>query len=262
MKSYIAPLIALLLSIVVYFISLSTLPYLNQVYNLLRLAVYPFFELKGKIQENTKRIVETYLLLKNMSEENDRLRKELEEYKLYKIQLLACENNLKILSQVIDIPFSPSKYSIVYANVIAYDPSSRDTFVLINRGQDKGISEGMLAFSGESLVGIVYSVYGSSSRIRTVFSEEFTLSAGVGDKAYIYRGGFPTGSLLHVKMDDEINVGDVVYVRVPGRAFPQLKIGTVQQVSHDGKGFFKKVEVKPYADIRRVSLLVVIRERL
>ncbi|WPM31883.1 rod shape-determining protein MreC [Hydrogenobacter sp. T-2] len=262
MKSYVVPFTALLLSVVVYFINFSTLPYLNQVYNFLRLAVYPLLELKGNIQENTRRIVETYLFLKNVSEENNRLRKEVEEYKLYKAQLFACENNLKSLSQAMNIPFNPSKYSIVYANVVAYDPSGRDTFVLINRGQDKGISEGMLSFSGEGLVGIVDSVYGSSSRIRTVFSEEFTLSAGVGDKAYIYRGGFPTGSLLHVKLDDEINIGDVVYVRVPGRTFPQFKIGTVEEVYHDGKGFFKKVKVKPYLDIRKVSLLVVIRERL
>ncbi len=262
MKSYIAPITALLLSVIVYFINFSTLPYLNQVYNFLRLAVYPFLELKGNIQENTKRIVETYLFLKNVSEENSRLRKEVEEYKLYKAQLLACEKDLKSLSQVMDIPFNLSRYSIVYASVIAYDPSGRDTFLLINKGQDSGISEGMLAFSGEGLVGIVDNVYGSSSRIRTVFSEEFTLSAEVGGKAYIYKGGFPTGSLLYVKVEDEINIGDVVYVRIPGKTFPQFKIGTVEEVYHDGKGFFKKVEVKPYLDIRRVSFLVVIRERL
>lgn len=262
MKGFVAPSIALLLSIVIYFINLSALPYLSRVYNLLRLAVYPFFELKGNVQENTKRIVETYLFLRNVSEENYRLRQELEEYKLYKAQLLACESNLKSLSQAIDLPLPSGKYSIVYANVVAYDPSGRDTFVLINKGQDKYISEGMLVFSGENLVGIVDSVYGSSSRIRTVFSEEFTLSVGVEDKAYIYRGGFPMGSLLHVKVDDKINVGDVVYVRVPGKVFPQLKVGTVQQVSHDGKGFFKKVDVKPSADVRGAYLILVIRERL
>ncbi len=262
MTSYVKPFVAIFLSIVVYFMNLSTLPYISQVYNLFRSAVYPFFELKGSLQEGTRKIVEKYVLLKDLKEENNRLRKELEEYKLYKAQLLACENSLKSLSQAMDIPFKPSDYPIVYANVIAYDPSSRDTFVLVNRGQDKGISEGMLAYSGENLVGIVDSVYVGSSKIRTVFSEDFTFSAGVGDKAYIYKGGFPMGSLLHVKADDEVNVGDVVYVRVPGKVFPQLKIGTVQQVSYDGKGFFKKVYVKPFADIRRISLLLIISERL
>ncbi len=262
MKGYIAPFIVLILSIVTYVMNLSTSPYLSQVYNLLRSVVYPFFELKGNIQENTKRLVETYLLLKNVSEENFKLKRELEEYRLYKAQFLACENNLRSLSQAIDIPFLPSKYPIVYANVVAYDPSGRDAFVLINRGQDKGISEGMLAFSAEYLVGIVDRVQGNSSRIRTVFSEEFTLSAETGDKAYIYKGGFPVGSLLHVRTDDEINVGDVVYVRVPGKVFPQIRIGTVQEVTHDGKGFFKKVEVRPFADIRRVSFLVIIKEGL
>lgn len=262
MKDYVVPFIALLLSILIYFINLSTLPYFNHAYSLLRSAVYPLFELKGNISEASRKAIETYVLLKNVSEENQRLRKELEEYRLYKTQLITCENNLRNLSKAIDIPFQPGNYPILYASVIAYDPSGRDTFVLVNRGQDKGVSEGMLVFSGDNLVGIVDSVYGSSSRIRTVFSEEFTLSAGAGDKAYIYKGGFPMGSLLHVKVEDEIKVGDEVYLRVPGKAFPQLKIGTVQHISNEEKGFFKKVEVKPSADIRRTSLLLIIKERL
>ncbi|RME12528.1 MAG: rod shape-determining protein MreC, partial [Aquificota bacterium] len=190
------------------------------------------------------------------------LRKELEEYKLYKAQLLTCENNLKNLNKAIDLPFQPGNYPLVYASVIAYDPSGRDAFVLVNKGQDKGLSQGMLVFSGDNLVGIVDSVYGSSSRIRTVFSEEFTLSSGVGDKAYIYRGGFPTGSLLHVRVEDEIKVGDMVYVRVPGKNFPHLTIGTVQRVSNEEKGFFKRVEVRPSADIRKAHILLIIKEPL
>lgn len=262
MKGFFLPLITLLLSLLMYFINFSTLPFFSQFYNILRSAIYPLFELKGNMAEATKRAIETYVLLKNVSEENQRLRKELEEYRLYKAQLFTCENNLKSLSKAIDLPFQPGNYPIVYASVIAYDPSGRDTFVLINRGQDRGISEGMLVFSGDNLVGIVDSVYGSSSRIRTVFSEEFTLSSGVGDRAYIYRGGFPMGSLLHVRVEDEIKAGDIVYIRVPGKAFPHFTIGTVQRVSHEEKGFFKKVDVRPSADIRKAHILLIIKERL
>ncbi len=262
MKGYITPLLALILSLMLYFINLSTLPYLNSAYTLLRSLVYPLFEIKANVEEATRHAIGTYVFLKNVDEENKRLREDLEKYKLYKSQLLACESALKDMSKALGSPLQISNYPIIYASIIAYDPSSRDAFVIVNRGQDKGVSEGMLVFSGEDLVGMVDSVYGSSSRIRTVFSEEFTFSASVGDKAYIYRGGFPTGSLLHVKVDDEIRVGDAVYVRVPGRVFPQLKIGIVQGVSQDGKSFFKKVDVKPSVDIRRISLLTIISERL
>lgn len=262
MKGSAAPLIALFLSLLLYFANLSAMPYLSHVYNLLRSAIYPLFELKGSMAETTRRMLDTYAILKDVSQENQRLRKELEEYRLYRTQLLTCERNLRSLSESVDLPFQSGSYPLVYAGIIAYDPSGRDAFVLVNRGQDRGLSEGMLVFLGENLVGIVERVYGSSSRIRTVFSDEFTLSAGARDRAYIYRGGFPTGSLLHVRAEDEIKVGDLVYVRVPGKSFPQLHIGTVQQVSSEEKGFFKKVEVKPSVDIRKASFLLVIKERL
>ncbi|MCS7196542.1 MAG: rod shape-determining protein MreC [Aquificaceae bacterium] len=252
----------LFLSLLLYFSSPSTLPYLNKAYNLLRLLVQPLFELKGLVVENTKYALETYVLLSRVSEENHKLRAQLEECAIYKTQLKTCESNLFHISKLIELTPELKHYPLLYANVIAYDPSGNDAFLVINKGQGAGLREGMVIFHGDNLVGIVDRVYGGSSRVRTVFSQEFSISALSGDKAYIYKGGYPYGSLLHVNLEDEIRVGDGVFLRVPGKNFPQLTIGTVQSVYQEGKSFFKRVEVKPAVDVRRVSLCIVIREEL
>ena len=138
MKRYGAKVLVLFLSVLLYFTNLSTLPFINQLYTFLRSVVQPLFELKGNIIENTKNAISTYILLKDANIENQKLKKELQAYYLYKVQLYACEKELQGLSKVINLPFEVKKTSLVYANVIAYDPSGNDTFILINKGQDAG----------------------------------------------------------------------------------------------------------------------------
>lgn len=250
------------LSLLLYFSNPSTLPYVNKAYNFLRLMVQPLFELKGLVVESTRKALETYVLLSRVGEENRRLRGQLEECAIYRTQLQTCETNLLHISKLIELTPELKHYPLLYASVIAYDPSGNDAFLIVNRGQGAGLKEGMVVFHGDNLVGILDRVYGGSSRVRTVFSQEFSISALLGDKAYIYRGGHPYGSLLHVNLEDEVKVGDVVFLRVPGKNFPQLTIGTVHSVYQEGKSFFKRVEVRPAVDIRRLSLCIVIKEEL
>ncbi|MFN3976381.1 MAG: rod shape-determining protein MreC [Aquificaceae bacterium] len=262
MKRYGVQALVLFLSVFLYFTNLSALPFINQLYNFLRSLVQPLFELKGNITENTKNAINTYILLKEASIENQKLKKELQAYQLYKLQLYACEKELQNLSKAMNLPFEIKETSLVYANVIAYDPSGNDTFILINKGQDAGLWEGMVVFYEDKLVGIVDEVYGSSSRVRTVFSKDFSISATSRDKAYIYKGGYPYGLLLHVNLEDQLKMGDLVLLRSPSKNIPPLVIGMVSSISEEGKSFFKRVEVKPAIDIRRVSTCTLIKEKL
>lgn len=252
----------LLFSLILYFSNLSALPYFNKAYNLLGILVQPLFELRGFVVEKTKQSLNTYLFLKGVSEENQRLKSQLEECSIYRAQLLACESELINISKTIELTPEIKTYPLLYASIIAYDPSGKDTFLIINKGRSAGLKEGMLVFYGDNLVGIIDRVYGDSSRVRTVFAQEFSISALSKEKAYIYKGGHPYGFLLYVNLEDTLEVGDVVFLRVPGKSLPRLTIGTVHKVWEEGKGFFKKVEVKPAVDIRRISSCLIIKEVL
>ena len=262
MKRHAPAIFYMLLALFLHFSNLSTLSYFSRVHELFRFMVQPLFELKGVVQETTKQALNTYVFLKGVSEENQRLRRELEGCALYRSQLQRCEENLLQISRLLDLNQQVEHYSVTYASVIAYDPSGKDNFIIIDKGQGDGLQEGMLVFYGDSLLGMVEKVYGGSSRVRTVFSQEFSISALSGDKAYIYKGGYPYGSLLHVNLEDTLKEGDIVYLRVPGKSFPKLTIGSVKSVSQESSGFFKSVQVSPAVDVRRVSFCIVIKEKL
>ncbi len=259
MKRYLLLILLVFLSSLLYFAKLSTLPYLDRVNNLIKHATNPLFEFKGVISEKIRSYLNTYIFLRNTSLENQRLRQELQECQLQKLQLSTYQRTLEDITKAIDLPFEAKDYSLIYANIIAYDPSGNDTFLLIDKGT--GIREGMIVFYRDMLVGIVDEVYGSSSRVRTVYSKDFSISAMAGDKAYIYKGGYPHGMLMYVKQEDELNIGDAVYLRVPNKKIPELLIGKVSNILPEEQGFFKKVYVKPAIDIRSISLCTLLKEK-
>ncbi len=261
MKSYFWHILFLLLSLLAYFTNLSSLPFVNSLSNAVKFFIYPIYELKSFVYERARESINTYVYLVHVSKENQVMRRELERYKLYKAELEACQYNLLQISRLMDLSGEFEKYNMAYTRIIAYDPSGLDTFILVDKGQEAGITDGMLALYDNMLVGIVEKAYVGSSRIRTVYSNDFSISASAGGKAYIYKGGFPEGYLLHVKVEDNIKKGEEVYLRLPDKNLPMLLIGVVDMVSSDSKGFFKKVSVKPLADIRSLSFCLILKEK-
>ncbi|MFN7064824.1 MAG: rod shape-determining protein MreC [Aquificaceae bacterium] len=262
MKRYALLILSFFMSSLLYFANLSTVPYFNQLYEFLKYSVHPLLEAKGKVSERARNLWNRYIFLKDVSTENQRLRGELQECEMQRALMLTYQRALTDIAESIDLPFETKSYSLIYANIIAYDPSGNDTFLLIDRGSGSGVSEGMIVFYRDTLVGIVDEAYGSSSRIRTVFSKEFSISSMSGNKAYIYKGDYPYGMLLYVKEEDELEVGDTVFLRLPNKKLPEFVIGRVSQILDEEEGFFKKVYVKPSVDIRRIALCTILKEEL
>ncbi len=261
MKGHGLAFFLLVLSSLLYLLNLSTLPLVTTLKGVFEGLVNPVYRLKAHVRDGVESWVKNYIALTQASKERERLKKEVEELSLYKAQLRTCERNLTQLAGAVELNPGVKDLSVVFASIVAYDTSGMDTFVLINRGRDAGIEEGFIVAHDGYLVGVVDKVYSGSSRVRSVFSEEFTISAEAGGRAYIYKGGFPVGSLLYVKAEDELSVGERVFLRVKGKYLPSLEIGRVERVEYGGKGFFKDVKVRPLADIKKAEILTVLKER-
>ncbi|MGC8852330.1 MAG: rod shape-determining protein MreC, partial [Hydrogenobacter sp.] len=131
-------------------------------------------------------------------------------------------------------------------------------------GRDQGIEEGFVVFYKDKFVGIVDKVFGSSSRIRTVYSQDLTISSTTEStgKSYIYKGGWRYGQLLYVNVEDPVEKSDVVLLRDNKKVIPAFIIGTVLKSEQGSDQFFKKVLVLPSVDIRKLEYVVVIKARL
>ncbi len=252
------------LSLLIYFSNLSSSRYFSFLYNVIYSLLMPMIELKTHIANAVSNSVNRYIYLVDVEKRNRELSKQVQELYLYKSQLKTCEMSLKNLSELMGVQAQNYTKDIVFAGIIGYDPSGMDTFVIIDKGRDQGIEEGFVVFYKDKFVGIVDKVFGSSSRIRTVYSQDLTISSTTEStgKSYIYKGGWRYGQLLYVNVEDPVEKSDVVLLRDNKKVIPAFIIGTVLKSEQGSDQFFKKVLVLPSVDIRKLEYVVVIKARL
>ncbi|MFN3814195.1 MAG: rod shape-determining protein MreC [Aquificaceae bacterium] len=224
----------------------------------------PVVELKARITDGVKDTIKTYLYLVDVEKRNRELLKEVQRLYIYKSQLESCRISLDSISDLLRIEKGNYKRGILFARVIGYDPSGRNAFILIDKGKDYGLEIGFVVFFNENLVGLVERVFASSARVKTIYSDDFTVSAIVESTRTncIYRGGWGSGRLLYVNMDEPIKAGDRVLLRDNRDIIPAFFIGKVDSVEKSYEQFFKKVSVKPLLSVRNLEYVAIIEERL
>jgi rod shape-determining protein MreC len=246
-----------LLSVFAYLFNLSSYPLLSSLVSFINRLLMPVMEFKAQTKKRVQDLVNTYVFLVDTQKRNKELLEEVNALSLKVSELEGCKRELLQLKGLME---EPPTVEYTLAGVVAYDPSGRDEFMLLDKGMRDGLEEGFVVAYRNVFLGIVDQVYADTSRVRTVWSDNLHVSANAGGKNYIYRGGFPKGSLLHVPQEDELKKGEKVFLRSLG--LPPLEIGEVYEVYPLGEQFFKRVEVKPYGDVRRVDFVLVLRRRL
>lgn len=259
MRRYLAVFLFFLSSLALYLLGASVGRYVHYITDPL---LVPLLQLKARVEKGVEDIWNTYLNLVDVKKENQKLRKEITELYLDRAALRSCLKDYHQLASLLKINnVDYSRHGLVYAHVVAYDPSGMDTFLVLDKGKADGLEEGYIVAYQDLLVGFLDKVYTSSARVRTVYSGDFTLSATVGDTNYPYKGGFPIGELLHVRQEDNLQTGQEVLLRGSDAQTPALRIGVINQVGPPSGQFFRKVYVKPYARIKSIDYVVVIKVR-
>jgi len=260
-RFHILSLLTIFLGVLIFLSDLSHISYIGSVTRFVNMAVSPIIRFKEKVLSELAEELGAYFHRVDVEKENIRLRRKINSLLLTEKELQACLSELDKLSKELKIspPFNKLNYSI--SRIIYFDPSGFDLFIVIEGGRDRGVKEGDMVVTEDKVVGVVESVFGSTSRVITPFNEKFSLSAVVGEKSkrYIYRGGFPLGELLHVSVEDKVKEGEDVFIAGLRRKFPKFVIGRVEKVSRGKDPFFKEVRVKPAVDPRSLEYVFVIR---
>ncbi len=193
-------------------------------------------ENQSLIDENRK-LVNTILNLRELEQENIRLR-----------NLLQFKENFKI--------------EAVVARMIAKDVSSEFRAIRINRGKSSGIEPNMAVINAEGVVGRVLRVTDSTADIVTLLDPLSALDS------YIMRSrarGIVEGltdSLCQLKFAlrvDDIQPGDLLLSSGLGGNFPKgIPVGTVIKVTRKSFGITQKVEVKPSVDFSKLEEVLVV----
>jgi rod shape-determining protein MreC len=196
-------------------------------------------------------------------QENASLKKKLNHLEIenskYQELLLANQRLQKLLNfqESTDEPLLP-------ARVIGWDSSGLFKSIIIDKGEDDGLTINMPAVSSEGVVGRVVSVSAHYAQVLLITDQNSAvdglLQRSRGRGTLKGRGSGQCYFDYVIKTRD-VKVGDVIVTSGMGGMFPKgLLLGTVSEIEESPHEFFKQVQVAPAVDLSKVEeVLVVLR---
>jgi rod shape-determining protein MreC len=159
------------------------------------------------------------------------------------------------------------EYSLEWTRIIAYGEPTRGEWILIDKGDDFDIREGMpVVVDAAVLVGIVEEVYAQSAKVRLLTAGDFVANVRIADTRTrcLIRGSYGLGLRLDdVLPSDDISEGDRVITSELGLQFPSdLFVGTVRDIRTDEDGVSKSASVDPGISVYDRDMVAVMREAL
>jgi len=225
--------------------------------------VAPFQELATRAVKTIQDGWWNYFFLVSVSQENQRLLKELGKSHQKIIQQSELELENQRLRELLGFKRSLPAPAIA-AEIIGKDPSAWFKTVIIDKGSSDGLRRGLPAVSSLGVVGQIVDVSGRQSRLMLI------IDRNSGADALVQRTrarGVVKGTsrdecyLDYVLHADDVRVGDLVVSSGFDGVYPKgLLIGTVTAVDFKGGDFFKDVQITPAVDFDKLEEVLIILE--
>ena len=205
-----------------------------------------------------------YLWLIDTGYKNDQLVAENRQIKAELMQVQEIRLANERLRKLLDFKAGVNLVTLP-AQVISEDASSWFRTVVIDKGADDGVREGMPVVVAEGVVGRTIRVAAQQSRVLLITDASSAIASLVQKNRTrgICRGQGANLTLDFALRLEEITEGDLIVTSGIGGVFPKgLTIGHVEQVSVVAYGLFQPVSVKPTVDFSRLEeVLVLLKEK-
>jgi rod shape-determining protein MreC len=195
--------------------------------------------------------------LDDVSEERDRLLAE-------NAQLREQGREVEQLRDLLEFRQANPQLTLVTADVVGRDPSSREQYLIINQGSNAGIEVGMPVLSPHFLVGQVTEVEPDRARVLLVIDSSFQTGAriqGIDAEGVVYgRWQFGERAVMrHVPVDVEIGTDALAVTSGKTERVPAgLVIGKVMEVHRDEVQNETQLDILPLVDFAEVSSVTVV----
>lgn len=130
--------------------------------------------------------------------------------------------------------------------------------VMIYKGKEDGIVEGMAVISDMGLIGVVDNTLASSSEVRLITNKSSNISVKVGDNYGILKMADGVLVVSNLQTYDVINIGDKVYTSGIGNLPGDIYVGEVTKINVNATEIEKIVEVKPGVDLDNINYVLVV----
>lgn len=207
--------------------------------------------------------------LKNTYEENQSLKRQIGTLQELKVQNQRLKEDNAELTNLIGLAPSLVGKKVIASSVISRSPNEWAESLTIDVGSNNGIKKDMSVMTDAGLIGRVYEVGPTSSKVRLLTSDadnHLEVAAGIQTKDTIEYGVVSAYDrhknelvVEQVAPDAKIAKGDVVTTNGLGGVSPEgLIIGEVTESSADNFGLSKQIRVKPSADFNDIRHVFVV----
>ena len=198
-----------------------------------------------------------------LTRRNEELEAEVSRLQATVIELQQQNQQIDVLSALVDFARANPSYDYIAADVIGYDPSPFLQYVIINRGSDDGLRRGMPVVTAQGLVGRISAVIAGAARVQLITDAGSIVNVSLqSSEAGAVLQGSLTGELTLTMIPSDVGVepGELLLSSGLGGNFPpNILIGQVTGVRSRSFELFQTASVQPVVDFSRLEIVLVIR---
>lgn len=228
-------------------------------------ASLPFQEFLSQAGDSVSNAFSIAFEATNLKNENEELRRRMQEAIAKNAELLNIENENEILREALRAN-SGKKFEIFVSQMASRSISGKDS-IRVKGGTQDGINEGFPVITKENvLVGRVSRAYDNFSEVTLISAEDFAFDVKiVRDQESIFGIARGEGNLKlkldKVQLQSEIKAKDVLVTAVLGGIFPEdMLVGEIERVKKSDTEPFQQAEVSPFFTLRDLKTLFIVKK--
>ena len=203
-----------------------------------------------------------------LREENDALRRELDEYKnlVYDAELIEEENDF--LSEYLGLKEEHLDFALEAASVLGRESTNYRTLLTLSKGRLHGVDVNMPIITESGLVGHITEVGATWSKA-VVITETASAVGGYVERSGalgVVEGTYELRAeglcrMVYIEAESDIRIGDKVVTSGIGGVYPRgLLVGRVTAVEVDENTRTLTAVIEPTADLDSVSKVMIVTE--
>ncbi|MDO8432260.1 MAG: rod shape-determining protein MreC [Candidatus Binatus sp.] len=218
----------------------------------------------ARISGGAQSIVNSYLELVHVREDNQRLRAELAKVTNDRARLAELEVENQHLGELVELRDVLGLKGVA-ANVIGSDAIGLSHTLILSSGTSDGLHAGMAVLSNQGVVGKIIATSPHASRVLLIDDHNSALD-GFDQRSRtrgIVAGLVDDGLILkYVDRSQDLRAGDTIVTSGLDGIFPRgLLVGTVKSVHREGPGLFLSIGITPGVDFRSLEQVLVVTQQ-
>ena len=211
--------------------------------------------------DSAANVVDRYLLVAKVSEENEKLKQEIGKLIRQNNELREQLRQKGRVDELMEYQKRRQLKSVV-AKVIGRDATQWARVIYINKGTQDGIKESLAVVTNAGVVGHVIQAGLNSSKVMLIVdgrSSVDTLFSNDRISGIVVGTGMEFCEMKYVPITADVNVGDQIISSGLGGVYPKgLVVGTVISITKATQGLFQDISIAPSADFGRLEEVLVL----